>query len=168
MKKALFFISLFGLSIAIISTAMAEMNLWDKLFSGNTSEIIDTFDHGSLTIYTGEKQHDFVIEIADEQKEVMQGLMYRKSMAENHGMLFIFPNESMLQFWMKNTYIPLDIIFLNHKKEIVHIHENAIPQDKTLIRTSVPAMYVLELNAGMTKKLQIKKGDAISYKNDSK
>ena len=74
-------------------------------------------------------------------------------------MLFLFPRVAERNFWMKNTYIPLDIIFLNGENVIHHIHENAVPHDITQIPSNGPVLNVLEVNAGITAKLGIKAGD---------
>ena len=146
-----------------IAPSWAQPNFIEKIFS---PPYIENFPRGSLTINSPKKLHNFTIEIASSREEITQGLMFRKSMPENHGMLFIFPRESMLSFWMKNTYIPLDMLFINAKKEIIHIHEHAKPHDKTLISTPVAAMYVLELNAGTVSKLNLQKDDFISFKKE--
>ncbi len=104
------------------------------------------------------------IEIADTYESRMQGLMYRDTMAMNQGMLFIFETEEPQSFWMKDTYIPLDIIFVNSNRKIVKIQ----PENKILSQTSIlsikPALYVIEVNAGFCKKYNIKEGDIISFK----
>ena len=93
----------------------------------------------------------FIVEIADEGHERREGLMYREELDEGHGMLFIFPKESPHSFWMKNTLIPLDIIWLSEKKEIVDIQ--TVPPCKPdtncqSYKPKVAAKYVLEVNAG--------------------
>jgi uncharacterized protein len=103
------------------------------------------------------------IEIADKDNERMQGLMYRQSMQENEGMLFIFPNEEPRSFWMKNTYIPLDIIYINSQKEIVSIQKCTQPLSTYSIPSEKPAMYVLEVNAGFTDKNGIIVEDKVEF-----
>ena len=87
--------------------------------------------------------------------------MYRKSMPENQGMLFIFPYPSIIKMWMKNTYIPLDMIFFNAGGEVICLHENARPLDKSIISCPYPASKVLELNAGEIKAKKIQLGDTL-------
>ncbi|MHB1686473.1 MAG: DUF192 domain-containing protein [Ignavibacteriaceae bacterium] len=103
------------------------------------------------------------IQIADNDFDRELGLMFRKSMEENQGMLFIFPFDTTQNFWMRNTYIPLDMIFVNSKKEIVTIqHATQTLSDQTY-SSSAPAMYVIEVDAGFSDKYKIKAGDKISW-----
>ncbi len=112
-------------------------------------------------------EHNFNVEMATTPEALMQGLMYRSSMAEDHGMLFLFAKELERNFWMKNTYIPLDIIFIKESGVIHHIHENAVPRDETPLPSKGPVLNVLELNGGVTAKLGIKPGDVISLTGKS-
>ncbi len=98
------------------------------------------------------------IEIADTDAKREKGLMYRKKMAQNRGMLFVFPEERRQNFWMKNTEIPLDIIFVNADSMIVHIAENARPYSLKSIPSFEYTKYVVEVNAGFCKKHLIKTG----------
>lgn len=98
------------------------------------------------------KKLEVTLELACTPAERQQGLMYRKSMPETQGMLFIFPYEQIQSFWMKNTYIPLDMIHINKNKEIVGIVENAKPHDETSRSVGKPALYVLEVNAFYARK----------------
>lgn len=104
------------------------------------------------------------IEIADDEYATQTGLMYRKSMKNNQGMLFIFPESDYRSFYMKNTEIPLDIIYISDTKQIVSIHENAKPMDETSLPSEAPAKYVLEVNAGLSETWSLEKGDYIDYK----
>lgn len=112
---------------------------------------------------TGEPLASIDIEVADSPAKRSQGLMYRKSMEENHGMLFIFPMEEPQSFWMKNTIIPLDIIFVNSNKQIVKIHKNTTPFSERSMLSEKPAIYVVEVIAGYTDKFNIREGDRIDW-----
>lgn len=103
------------------------------------------------------------IEVADNDDERMQGMMYRRSMDDTKGMLFIFPNEEPQSFWMKNTVIPLDIMFVNSKKEIIKIHKNTIPFSEKSLPSEKPATYVVEVRGGFTDEYGIKESDVISF-----
>lgn len=103
------------------------------------------------------------IEIADDAYQTETGLMYRNSMSENQGMLFIFEDELYRSFYMKNTEFSLDIIFINSKKEIVNVHENAEPLNKSSLSSTAPVQYVLEVNAGLSKVWGLKAGDKIEW-----
>jgi len=104
------------------------------------------------------------IEIAQGEYETQTGLMYRKSMRQDRGMLFIFPNETMRSFYMKNTEFPLDIIFINKDREVVNIQKNAKPLDPTSLPSSGPVKYVLEVNEGLSDTWGLQPGDLISWK----
>ena len=86
-------------------------------------------------------------------------------MAENHGMLFYFGGEEAgRRFWMKNTLIPLDMIFIKADGTIHHIHENAIPKDLTGVPSNGPVAAVLEINGGVSRKLELQKGDKVKHR----
>ncbi len=103
------------------------------------------------------------IEIADDEYQTETGLMYRKSMQDNQGMLFIFPDSQYRYFYMRNTEIPLDIIYIDKNKTIVSIQKNAKPFDETSLPSEGPAKYVLEINAGLSAKWNLEKGDKIQF-----
>lgn len=103
------------------------------------------------------------IEFAETEYETQTGLMYRKSMAKNQGMLFIFPDERMHSFYMKNTEIPLDLIFIKGDSTIASFQENAEPYNETGLSSQVPIKYVLEVNAGLSEKWLLEVGDKINF-----
>lgn len=103
------------------------------------------------------------VEIADNDQKTAQGLMYRNSMPENAGMLFLMDSERMQGFWMKNTYIPLDMIFVNSQMEIVTIHRNTTPMKESSYFSTAPALYVVEVNAGFCHKNNINELDKIDF-----
>lgn len=103
------------------------------------------------------------VEIADDDQERMRGLMFRKEMGEKEGMLFIFDHDSAVPFWMKNTYLALDIIFISSQKEIVDIIQNAQPLSEELIRPNAPYRWALEVNGGFAKKYNIETGDRVMF-----
>ncbi|HLD03771.1 MAG TPA: DUF192 domain-containing protein [Candidatus Dojkabacteria bacterium] len=107
---------------------------------------------------------ELFVEIADTPDEQSRGLMYRTSLEKNHGMLFIFQDSQPLYFFMKNTYIPLDIIFINSEFTIIDIHEN-VPalQESPLISSSVPSKYALEIASGSISSNGIRLGDKIFF-----
>jgi len=108
----------------------------------------------------------FYVELAETSGEKSQGLMYRENLAENRGMLFIFDQEGPYSFWMKNTLIPLDIIWLDENKEVVFIVKNAQPCKQEICPSIKPdneAKYVLEINAGLSDKLNLKIGDKVIW-----
>jgi len=106
------------------------------------------------------------IEIADTDDKRTTGLMFRDRMDETQGMLFIFPEESEQAFWMKNTILPLDIIFVNSKMDIVKIQKNAEPYSEKSLPSIKPAQYVVEVNAGYCDKFGVKDGDKIVWRRE--
>lgn len=115
------------------------------------------------------KGERFSVELAHTVDEQALGLMFREEMADDHGMLFVFPVEGMRSFWMKNTRIPLDIFYFDADLKLVSVAENARPC-KTRRCPSYPskgpARYVLELNAGKAKELGVKPGDTLEMHID--
>ncbi|KLN61403.1 hypothetical protein WH96_07160 [Kiloniella spongiae] len=123
------------------------------------------FEQDTLTIFSATgKAHKFDIEIASSNEERSQGLMYRKDMAENAGMIFIYDKPNNVMMWMKNTYIPLDMLFLNSEGKIVYIKENTTPHSTKTISSDQNVIGVLELNAGTAFRLGIKVGDIAQHR----
>jgi uncharacterized protein len=106
--------------------------------------------------------HPFSVELATNDAERARGLMFRKSLPEGQGMLFDFKHEGPVSFWMHNTYISLDMIFIAGDGRIVHIAENAKPQSDDLIPSGSPVRAVLEVIAGTAQKLGIAPGDRVT------
>ena len=103
------------------------------------------------------------IEFAETEYETQTGLMYRHMMKSHQAMLFIFKKEQPRSFYMKNTEFPLDIIYINKKKEIVRIQKNAKPFDNKSLPSSLPVLYVLEINGGLSDSWGINLGDSIEW-----
>ena len=121
---------------------------------------------GNLEIHNQKKKHiaSFDIEIADNDFERETGLMYRENIAESQGMLFVFDKEQQLSFYMKNTLIALDILFINGEQEIINIYKNTQPMSTNTIKSLLPAKFVLELKSGSCERLGIEEGLRITYK----
>ena len=111
------------------------------------------------------KTHVLNIEVVSKAAEIQKGLMFRHELPEDQGMLFVFGAEDERAFWMKNTYIPLDMFFIKADGTIQSIHKNAVPLDTSIIRSNGPAQFVLEANAGIADKLGIKAGDKFHGEN---
>lgn len=110
------------------------------------------------------KNNCFEVELAQTTEQQARGLMFRKYLEPNKGMLFIFQNEAKHSFWMKNTLIPLDIIWLNSNKKVVFINKNTLPcqiEECPAITPTDNAKYVLELNGGVANKIGLSVGDEI-------
>ena len=116
-----------------------------------------------IHIKTKERQISYHVEIADTPEKAQTGLMWRKFMAQNEGMLFVFPQSSMIKMWMKNTLIPLDMIFFNAQNQIICLHSNARPLDESVISCPYPAQKVLELNAGQINEKKLQLGDTLFF-----
>jgi uncharacterized membrane protein (UPF0127 family) len=104
---------------------------------------------------------DFILEIADTHEKRQTGLMYRREMPANRGMIFVFPSEQRLGFWMKNTYLPLDIIFLSSGGSVVSI-ATMKPLDLSSTDSVYPARFAIELNAGMAAQAGVRVGDRLA------
>ena len=126
---------------------------------------ISFIQEGTLTLYNHENQKiaTLNIEIADTPYELETGLMYRNSLEEQNGMLFIFDNDQMRNFYMKNTLIPLDLLFIDQNFEILHLYSNAEPYSTESISSQFPVKYVFEISGGLSSKLGIQKGMKIKY-----
>ena len=134
------------------------------IFLANCAKIAEETQK-EIFIDNGENLIKINAEIADDSEERKNGLMFREKLEENSGMLFIFENEESQTFWMKNTLIPLDIIFIGSGFEIVDI-KNAEPCRKDpckLYASSGPAKYVLEVNAGFAARNELGLGDKMIF-----
>ncbi len=116
-----------------------------------------------LCIVSGDKTRRFSVENAATAAQQAQGLMFRKSLADDAGMIFPFPQPRPAGFWMKNTLISLDIIFIGADGRIESIAENTVPYSLESVRSIGPVASVLELRGGLTRQLGIKAGDLVQY-----
>jgi len=116
-----------------------------------------------LTIQTAAGgSHVFQVEIADSDPERSQGLMFRKELAPDHGMLFVFARTTRIAMWMKNTPLPLDMLFIADDGRVLDIHERAVPFSLDTIAAKRRARYVLEVNGGTVDRLGLAVGDRVS------
>jgi uncharacterized protein len=120
-------------------------------------------DMQTLEIASKNGVHAFAVEMAVTPEEQARGLMFRRSVPEGQGMLFDFKREQELSFWMKNTVVSLDIIFIRADGRILHIAENTEPLSERMIPSFGPARAVLEVVAGTTRKLGIARGDRVAH-----
>jgi uncharacterized protein len=117
-----------------------------------------------VTIATKEgRELTFQVEVADTPAKREMGLQYRRDLAPDRGMIFVFPNESEHNFWMKNTPIPLDMIFINREHRIVGIVEQAVPFSTDSRSVPGSSQFVLEINGGLSKRHGIKPGDSVRF-----
>ncbi|MBA4406346.1 hypothetical protein C0389_03640 [bacterium] len=159
------FIAFFVLSNVFKSNVTTNRDLENAM----SNKMTYTFQKNGELIFStsGDKAIQKIdIELADDEAKRSVGLMMRRTMAENQGMLFLFEHEAPQAFWMHNTILPLDIIYVNSKLEIVTIIRNAKPFDDTSLPSLKPAQYVVEVNAGYCDKYGIKEGDKIVWRRD--
>jgi uncharacterized protein len=116
----------------------------------------------TLEIATRSGVHPFSVELATTEAEREKGLMFRKELPEGQGMLFDFHREQEVGFWMQNTYIPLDMIFIKADGRILRIAENAKPMSTDVIPSNGPVRFVLEVIAGTARKMGIAPGDRVA------
>ena len=108
-------------------------------------------------------QARFVVEVADDRAERNRGLMFRESLPQSAGMLFVYDRPGRISFWMKNTLIPLDIIFLDRTGTVVNIHANAEPLSTAQIFGGMRIQYVLEINGGLASRLGVTEGSVLRH-----
>ena len=121
------------------------------------------FTKSKLVIETAKGKFSFDIELALSEEQMEQGLMYRRSLAPDAGMLFDYGTPRPITMWMKNTLIPLDMIFIGNDGRVLDFHERAVPLSLDTIESKEPARAVLEVNGGTVAKLGVKPGDLIRY-----
>jgi len=146
MKRPFQALSGLVLSLAIAGTAAAQ-----------------SLETGTLSIETDEGAHEFSIEIADEPEEISFGLMERESLGEDAGMLFDFGNPREPAMYMKNTLIPLDMLFITSDGTIQMIARNTVPGSLRTISPGMPVKGVLEINGGRADALGIEPGDKVTH-----
>jgi uncharacterized protein len=121
------------------------------------------FKRSSLVVVTHGRDIKFEIELATNDAERARGLMYRKQLGPYEGMLFDFYQEMPVSFWMKNTLIPLDMVFIAADGTVKHVHANAVPMSTDTVPSRFPVRAVLEINGGSAALLGIKPGDKVKH-----
>lgn len=116
-----------------------------------------------LKIQTQSGDVELDVELATNEEARRYGLMFRKTLGDKQGMLFIYPNSHPIAMWMKNTYIPLDMLFIDAEGRIVHIHPNAEPRSLKTIASQQPAKAAIEIRGGQAEKLGIRVGDRVLH-----
>ncbi|MEM7368283.1 MAG: DUF192 domain-containing protein [Bacteroidota bacterium] len=169
-KKSIFYVGvgLIGLSmIAYLFAPRSNANLSKKLNQVPAQQFSVPFKkEGTLTFYeqtTVQAIKTIDLEIADSEQRITQGLMYRPNMPDTEGMLFIFPDMAPRSFWMRNTLVSLDIIFVDDLNRIVSIQEKTTPKSEQSLPSGKPAKYVVEVIGGFCEKYGVEVGDQISY-----
>lgn len=117
----------------------------------------------TLQIETAQGRHSFTVEIAADEAQRARGLMFRRSLAPNHGMLFVYARPRMISMWMKNTFSPLDMIFIGANGKVIHVHERAVPHSLAPISSQKRALAVLELAGGSAARFDIRPGATVIH-----
>lgn len=142
---------------------MRLLSFFVALFLMVQSAAANTFSQGTLEIQTESDVLKFQIEIADDEKERSRGLMFRKSLDEMSGMLFIYPEPRVASFWMKNTLISLDMVFIDAEGRVASIATNTTPLSLSAVSSGVPVLTVLEIDGGDAERLGIDVGDTVKW-----
>ena len=122
---------------------------------------LETFTSSEMTVLTAGGPQKFNIELALTDAQMEQGLMFRRTLAPDAGMLFDFKMPTTVTMWMKNTVLPLDMLFLDTSGKVIDIHERAVPYSTDIIASAMPSRYVIELNGGTVARLGIRLGDQV-------
>jgi len=156
-----FFVFLF---ITII--ASSKINAKESVNNSKFNQDLKNYN-AKLKIFSNNKLiTEFNVAIADSEEKKSYGLMNLDSLPKKNGMIFIFENQEIVNMWMKNTRISLDMIFINHNNEIIKIVENTSPYSTEIISSQNKVSKVLEINAGLAKELKIKTGQKIKLINN--
>jgi len=146
---------------ASVRPLLAALLLFLAAAPASLAQSLQTFPTGELTIESATGAHKFTIEIATTPAQMEQGLMFRRTLAPDAGMLFVFKAPSQASMWMKNTFIPLDMVFIDPQGRIINIAERRIPESLDTTGAAAPARAVLELNGGTAARLGIRPGDRV-------
>jgi len=148
----------------MIGRTLATVALALILVAAATRAQPQAFERDHLAIETAAGAQQFAVELALTSEQRMQGLMYRQRLPADAGMLFLYPAARPVSMWMKNTLIPLDMLFIGDDGRILQIAERAIPGSTATISSLQPARAVLELNGGTAARLKIRVGDRVLYR----
>ena len=141
-------LSLFAVLTAVVPAARAET----PVVASERVEVV-----------TARARTPFAVEVVDTDESRSRGLMFRRTMADDHGMLFDFRREEPVWFWMKNTYLPLDMIFARADGTIISVAHDAEPLSEALVPSNGPVRFVLEVNAGVAARLGLAPGDRLVH-----
>jgi uncharacterized membrane protein (UPF0127 family) len=148
----------FGAALMALAAALAV----SPPVSADSRAMVLPVDPAPLVALTGRGERRFTIEIADEPAERQAGLMFREHMADDHGMLFVFESIQPVGFWMKNTILPLDLIFIGQDGRIKAIRQGE-PESEAVISPDEPVRFVLEVKAGIAAREGIADGDLVRH-----
>jgi uncharacterized protein len=152
--------------VALIAAAMLGVTGWSLTSNlarerGKEAQVQSRLER--FEIASSGQTRVFQVEVMRTAEEKARGLMFRQFLPEDRGMLFDFEREQPVSMWMRNTYIPLDMLFIKSDGVVHHIHERAQPLDETPISSRGDVRFVLEINGGAAAKLGLKAGDRVSH-----
>ena len=147
--------------IVFFAALAAAVILFASPHAWSQQSLLTDFKHDELTIMAADGAHKFQIELATDDAHREQGLMFRRQMPPDAGMLFIYDRTQPVAMWMKNTDLPLDMLFIGPDGHIVNIRQRAVPYSQEVIPSAGPVKAVLELNGGVVSRLGIKSGDLV-------
>ena len=146
----------------LVKAAFAAFSIFIVVFmSGAIADVL--FKRSSLKIETKSGPVKLDVEIADTDPKRAQGLMFRRSLDDGKGMIFLFEREEEITMWMKDTYIPLDMVFIGTDWRVTRVAAQAEPLSTDIISSGPPAARVLEIGAGQAEKLGVKPGDLVAF-----
>lgn len=153
-------------AVALAIVALVAAGLWAATPSRTAAQLsgLQSFETGELTVRTkAGEAHKFTVEIARTPQQQTQGLMFRRRLAPDAGMLFLYGGSRRARMWMKNTYIPLDMIFIGNGGRIVDMAQRTVPLSLETVASNHPVRAVLEVNAGTVARLGLAVGDRVAY-----
>lgn len=152
--------------VSTLASASKVVALSMLLFASiGSASAQEKFGSERLTVQTADgKSHEFETELATTDAQRQQGLMFRKFMEPNHAMLFDFGTDREVTMWMRNTLIPLDMVFIAKNGTVTHVHRDAVPHSEDIISSRGAVRYVLEINGSLAKTLGIGKGAVVRSK----
>lgn len=157
----------FVVAFVAVTALVSGISLWSNLSrmsAADTAVAQSTIPAAArLDLLTMTGKYPFTVEVMRTDAERAKGLMFRQSMPGEHGMLFDFERDQTVTMWMKNTYIPLDMVFIRADGTVHRIEKRTEPHSERVISSGAPVRAVLELNAGVTDKLSLKPGDRIFH-----
>jgi uncharacterized protein len=148
-------------AIVLVTLGVTATSLTTNLARERRKEAVVQERLERLEITSGSYVHVLQVEVMRTDAERAKGLMFRQFMPQDRGMLFDFLRDEPVSMWMRNTYIPLDMLFIRSDGTVARVHERAQPLDETTISSGAPVRYVLEINGGVAAKLGLKAGDRV-------
>lgn len=149
--------------ISLMTNLTTMYGRWDDAGSKTAQIQLPSQKLERLDIVSGDRRHGFMVEVMSNDGDRARGLMYRRNLPADNGMLFDFGKDQIITMWMKNTYLSLDMIFINADGRIHRIEQRTEPESEKAISSGVPVRAVLEVNSGVSVRLNLKPGDYIVH-----